>query len=62
MIFESFTQANDSDSKIYGGTGLGLAISKKIVEMLDGKIVLESKLKVGSNFFVFLPIDSIVKN
>ena len=62
MIFESFSQANDSDSKIYGGTGLGLAISKKIVEMLDGEIILESKLKVGSNFFILLPADSIVKN
>ena len=62
MIFESFSQANDADSKIYGGTGLGLAISKKIVEMLDGEIELESKLKIGSNFLVYLPADSIVKN
>jgi len=62
IIFESFAQANDSDSKIYGGTGLGLAISKKIVEMLGGEIRLESKLKQGSNFFVSLPAESIVKN
>jgi len=62
MVFESFSQANESDSKIYGGTGLGLAISKKIIEMLDGEIILESKLKEGSNFFVTLPASSIVKN
>lgn len=62
MIFESFNQANDSDAKIYGGTGLGLAISKKIVELLGGEIELESKLKVGSNFYVYLPAESIIKN
>jgi len=55
IIFESFTQASDSDIKIYGGTGLGLAISKRIVELLGGKIWLESVKDMGSSFFVSFP-------
>lgn len=52
-IFESFTQAHDSTTRIYGGTGLGLALCKTFVENMKGKIWVESDPGKGSRF-VFL--------
>ena len=49
-LFTSFNQADASITKKYGGTGLGLAISKRIVELLGGKIWIESELGQGANF------------
>lgn len=51
-IFESFTQVSGQSIKKYGGTGLGLAITKKLVEMMNGKISLESEVGKGSTFHV----------
>lgn len=50
-VFESFTQADGSTTRQYGGTGLGLPISKQIVELMGGRIWLESAPGQGSNFY-----------
>jgi len=50
-IFESFTQADSSMTRVYGGTGLGLAICKEIAKLLGGKIWVESQEGHGSNFY-----------
>ncbi|MDR3281402.1 MAG: response regulator [Synergistaceae bacterium] len=49
-LFNSFEQADGGISRKFGGTGLGLAISKRIVEMMNGRIWIESELGAGSSF------------
>lgn len=58
-IFKGYMQADGPATESqFGGTGLGLAISKNIVELLGGKIELESALGKGSKFTALLPTDS----
>ncbi|GAO28896.1 ATP-binding protein [Geofilum rubicundum] len=54
IIFEDFTQQEDQDNRRYGGTGLGLGIVKSIVQLMGGKIDLESSPGAGSAFTISL--------
>lgn len=60
-IFERFFQVEDHMERNYGGAGLGLAICKNIVELLGGRIWLESNEGVGSDFYFQLPLRSLPK-
>ena len=56
QIFEKFTQADKSISQKYGGTGLGTSIARSLVELMGGKMGLESKPGEGSTFWFELPL------
>jgi signal transduction histidine kinase/DNA-binding response OmpR family regulator len=58
-IFNSFSQADSSTTRKYGGTGLGLPIARQLVEMMDGKLVVKSKVAEGSCFSFILPIEAL---
>jgi PAS domain S-box-containing protein len=55
LIFNSFTQANESTSRMYGGTGLGLAISTRLTALMQGQLEVQSTLGLGSEFKLTLP-------
>ncbi len=61
IIFERFRQSSDLTSRFTEGAGLGLSISKGFVEILGGKIWLESELGKGSVFYFTIPVNADVK-
>lgn len=62
IIFEPFKQKDKQSLKKYGGTGLGLSIAKRLTEMMNGQIFLESQLKKGSVFSLYFKNIKEIKN
>jgi len=57
-LFDSFTQADASTTRLYGGTGLGLAICKRLCNMMGGEIEVHSEINQGSEFVFSLILDA----
>ena len=58
-LFRSFSQVDESTTRRYGGTGLGLAISQKLVELMGGRIWVESALNKGTTFHFAIDFETV---
>ena len=57
LIFEAFTQEDNTTTRRYGGTGLGLTISKKLIELMNGTLQIDSLKKNGARFYFEIPLN-----
>lgn len=57
VIFDPFTQEDNSITRKHGGTGLGLSIVKQLTELMGGTLVVDSKVGIGSKFLVYIPFE-----
>ncbi|TLX73897.1 response regulator [Labilibacter sediminis] len=59
LVFKRFSKVTDGSQKLYGGTGIGLSIAKDLVQLMGGKIWVESEPKVGTTFYFNVPFHKV---